>query len=129
MACEFANMRTPSFRIDGKKALVTGASKGIGLAAAHALAQAGAHVVLSARNTAELEQARDAIASVGGSASVCPHDVTDSKAVRDAFVQHEYFDVVVNNAGTNRPSLLSEMEDEDLDAVLELNVKAAFYVS
>lgn len=122
-------MKTPSFRLDGKKALITGASKGIGLAAAHALAQAGAHVVLSARNLPALQQACKDIVADGGNASVWQLDVTDAQEVRDCFTEHEFFDVVVNNAGTNRPTLLRDMIDSDLDAVIDLNVKAAFYIS
>ncbi len=60
--------KTPSFRLDGKRALVTGAGRGIGLAAAAALAGAGAHVVLAARTKAEIEEAADAIRAAGGSA-------------------------------------------------------------
>jgi len=121
-------MKTPSLRIDGKKALVTGASQGIGLAAAHALAQAGGHVVLAARNGAKLDAAMNDIVANGGSASVWQLDVTDADAVRAGMADHEYFDIIVNNAGANRPALLSDVTDEDLNTVIDLNIKAAFYV-
>ncbi len=121
-------MKTPSFRIDGKKALVTGASRGIGLAAAHALAQAGAHVVLAARDAVALEAAQRDIAASGASVSTWSVDITDAAAVRSGFEEHGYFDVVVNNAGTNRPSALADLKDEDLDAVIDLNIKAVFYI-
>ncbi|MGB6104295.1 MAG: SDR family NAD(P)-dependent oxidoreductase [Pusillimonas sp.] len=122
-------MKTPSFRIDGKKALVTGASRGIGLAAAHALAQAGGHVVLAARDGAALQAAAKSIIADGGRASIWQLDVTDADEVRAGMADHGHFDVIVNNAGTNRPALLHDLTDEDLDVVMDLNVKAAFYVS
>jgi len=121
-------MKTPSFRIDGKKALVTGASRGIGLAAAHALAQAGGHVVLASRSTVALESVMNDIVADGGLASVWQLDVTDSNAVNEGITEHGYFDIIVNNAGMNRPALLSELLDADLNEVIDLNVKAAFYV-
>lgn len=125
-------MKTPSFRLDGKRALVTGGSKGIGLAAAYALVQAGAQVVIAARNAPELIVASADIIRASGSSdtkvSHCVVDVLDSSAVDQLFQSHGVFDIVVNNAGTNRPKLIEDSSDEDLDAVIDLNVKAAFYV-
>lgn len=132
--------QTPSFRLDGRRALVTGGSKGIGLAAAAALVQAGASVTLVARNSTELIAA---CALLAGARSVTEPqnqeirhsalDVTDPRAV-SAWMAHDIathgpFDVLVNNAGMNRPSTLIEMQDADLDAVIDLNIKAAFYVA
>ncbi len=125
-------MKTPSFRLDGKRALVTGGSKGIGLAAAHALAQAGAQVCIAARSAPDLIAAcADIAGSSSQNASKITHavvDVRDSAAVDALFAQQEVFDIVVNNAGTTRTRLIDEASDEDLDTVLDLNVKAAFYV-
>lgn len=127
---------TPSFRLDGRCALVTGGSKGIGLAAAAALVQAGAHLTLVARNAAEVQAAADALEPSRQHASqrivgVCL-DVTDSGGVAALVsdqAQSQPFDVLVNNAGMNRPGLLTDLQDADLDAVLTLNVKAAIYVA
>ena len=121
--------RTPSFSLRGKRALVTGAGRGIGLAAAHALAQAGADVVLAARTREQLESACSSIKADGGTAQSWCVDVTDPVAVRAGIEQLGPFPILVNNAGTNRPALLVDTRDEDLDAVLDLNVKAAFYVA
>jgi len=121
--------RTPSSRLDGRRALVTGAGRGIGLAAAHALAQAGAVVTLAARSLDELRAAADAIATDGGKADVLVLDVTEPAAVRQAVAAAGPFQVLVNSAGTNRPALITETRDEDFDAVVDLNLKAAFYLA
>lgn len=120
---------TPSFRLDGKCALVTGAGRGIGLAAAAALAQAGAHVTLVARTKDEIEAAANEIKLSGGKASAAALDVTDIDAVR-AFVSNaEPFDVLVNNAGSNRPAFMIDVTVEDFDAIFKLNVRSAFFVA
>lgn len=119
----------PSFRVDGRRALVTGGSGGIGLAAAAALGRAGAHVTVAARRQAELEQVCEALRAEGIGCAPLVLDVTDSAAVDRAVAQGEPFDILVNNAGMNRPKPLVEQPDEDIDAVLDLNVKAAFYTS
>lgn len=122
-------MKTPSFRLDGRRALVTGGSRGIGQAAVFALAEAGAHVVVAARNAAEVNEVCARVRSAGGHASAWIVDVTDSQAVTQGMLEHGPFQILVNNAGMNRPTLLTEMQDSDFDAVLNLNVKAAFYVA
>src|SRR5262245_25276201 len=95
--------RTPSFRLDGKRALVTGAGRGIGLAAAAALADAGAHVTLASRTLSEIEAVAAAIRAEGRQAEALRLDVTDSDAVEKAVAAANAFDIFVNNAGTNRP--------------------------
>jgi NAD(P)-dependent dehydrogenase (short-subunit alcohol dehydrogenase family) len=121
--------KTPSMRLDAKRALVTGAGRGIGLAAAAALAQAGAHVVLAARTAAEIEAASAQVRDDGGSAEALVLDVTDLAAVRSAIDGKAPFDVLVNNAGTNRPAQFLEVTEQDYDAITNLNQRAAFFVA
>jgi NAD(P)-dependent dehydrogenase (short-subunit alcohol dehydrogenase family) len=121
--------RTPSLRLDGRRALVTGAGRGIGLAAAAALAQAGAHVVLVARTAAEIEAVAAQISDEGGSAESLVLDVTDLAAVRVASDTQPPFDVLVNNAGTNRPASFLDVTEQDYDAITTLNQRAAFFVA
>ena len=116
--------KTPSFRLDGKRAVVTGAGRGIGLAMAAALAEAGADVTLVARTAAEID---DAAIAMGGSASVL--DVSDIAAVQTFFAVRPAFHILVNNAGTNRPKPMTDVTEEDYDAVYDLNVKSAFFVA
>ena len=121
--------KTPSFRLDGKRALVTGGGRGIGLAAASALAQAGAHVTLAARTQREIEDAAQAIRARGDKAGVLQLDVTDLDAVRRAIAAAEPFDVLVNNAGINRPAPFVDVKIEDFDAIFALNVRASFFMA
>lgn len=120
---------TPSFRLDGKRALVTGAGRGIGLTAAAALADAGAHVTLAARTSSEIEEAAEAIRARGQSANALTLDVTDIDAVRAALAAQAPYQVLVNNAGMNRPALLTDVRIEDFDAIMGLNVRAAFFMA
>lgn len=121
--------RAPDFRLDGRQALVTGGSRGLGFAAAVALAQAGASVTLAARSAADLQAASDRMREAGLACDTVILDVTDSAAVTRELAQRGPFQILVNNAGMNRPKLLVDVEDQDIDAVLDLNVKAAFYVT
>jgi NAD(P)-dependent dehydrogenase (short-subunit alcohol dehydrogenase family) len=121
--------KTPSFRLDGKRALVTGGGRGIGLAAASALAEAGAHVTVAARTKAEIEAAADAIRARGEKADTLPLDVTDVEAARDAVAAAEPFQILVNNAGMNRPAYLPDVKVEDFDAIFALNVRAAYFMA
>ncbi|MBB5691267.1 SDR family oxidoreductase [Roseomonas alkaliterrae] len=121
--------RTPSFRLDGRRALVSGAGRGIGLAAAAALAEAGAHVTLLARSAGEIEAGAEAIRARGGAAAALALDVLDVAATARAIADAEPFDILVNNAGTNRPKPLTEVTEADYDAVLDLNLRAAFFLA
>ncbi|WP_159912348.1 SDR family NAD(P)-dependent oxidoreductase [Pantoea sp. 18069] len=121
--------KTPSFRVDGQRALVTGAGRGIGFAAAAALADAGAAVTLVARSEGELRSACERIRAASGSCDYLVLDVTDARAVSEQISARGPFQILVNNAGMNRPKELVQLEEEDIDAVLNLNVKAAFHVT
>lgn len=121
--------KTPSFRLDGKRALVTGGGRGIGLAAASALAAAGAHVTLAARTKAEIEDAAAAIRARGEKADALVLDVTNIDAARQALAAAEPYHVLVNNAGMNRPAYLPDVKVEDFDAIFALNVRAAFFMA
>ena len=121
--------KTPSFRLDGRRALVTGAGRGLGLAAASALADAGAHVTLAARTTKEIEEASEAIRARGQQAAPLTLDVRDVDAVKATIAAQEAFDILVNNAGTNKPAPFVDVKVEDFDYVFELNVRAAYFVA
>lgn len=118
--------QTPSLRLDGRRALVTGAGRGIGLAAAAALAAAGAEVTLVARTSAEIDAAA---AEIGNGARAATLDVSDLGAVATFFADRAPFHILVNNAGTNRPKPMWEVSEDDYDAVLDLNLKSAFFVA
>jgi NAD(P)-dependent dehydrogenase (short-subunit alcohol dehydrogenase family) len=119
---------TPSFRLDGLRALVTGASKGIGRAGAVALAEAGAEVVLAARTLPEMEETAAALVAAGHPARAFALDVTDRAAVRALVTAEGPFDVLLNNAGTNIREPFLEVRDASLDALLDLNLRAMFTV-
>jgi NAD(P)-dependent dehydrogenase (short-subunit alcohol dehydrogenase family) len=121
--------RTPSFRLDGKRALVTGASSGIGLAAAVALAEAGAHVVLAARSADKLGAAVAAMQAEGMNAEALVLDVSDVAATEDAIARAEPFDVLVNSAGVARHSPALDTTEGDFDLAMGLNLRGAFFLT
>ncbi|MBY0395171.1 MAG: SDR family oxidoreductase [Thermoleophilia bacterium] len=120
--------RTPSFRLDHRRALVAGASSGIGLAAAAALAEAGAEVTLVARREPDLAALRDAIRASGGRAEAHPLDITDLPATAAFVALHGPFDILVNAAGLARHAPATETRPEDYDAAFDLNTRAAYFL-
>ena len=121
--------RSTLFSLDGKRALVTGAGRGIGLAAAQALAAFGAHVTLVSRSGDDIAAAAAGIRVGGGSADHTALDVTDIDAVRAWVAEVPPYDVLVNNAGTNRPGPFVDVKVEDFDLVSGLNIRASFFVA
>ena len=121
--------RTPSFRLDGKRALVAGASSGIGLACATALAEYGAEVVLAARREAALAEIAGAMAGESWAARVLALDVTEIAATEAAVAEEGPFDILVNSAGLARHGPALETAEADYDAVTDLNVKAAYFLT
>ena len=114
------------FRLDGRTALVTGAGRGIGRASAIALAHAGAEVWLAARTPSDLDAAAAEINAAGGRAHVMVCDVTDAVAVNRAIAALPSLDVLVNNAGMNIPQQFVDVSEDNLDRVLNLNIRAMF---
>lgn len=121
--------RTPSFRLDGKRALVVGASSGIGQAAAVALAEAGANVTLAARSIDKLKQIGDALRGMGLMASTLAIDVQDVEATEQAIASHAPFDILVNSAGLARHGPALETTPADFDTVMGINVRGAYFVT
>ncbi|CAM3979477.1 SDR family NAD(P)-dependent oxidoreductase [Phaeobacter inhibens] len=125
--------RTPSFRLDGKRALVTGASSGIGRACAVALAEAGAHVTIAARRIEPLEALVAEMQAADMQAEVMVLDVADIAAtqagISERITQNGAFDILVNSAGLARHSPASDTTEGDFDAVIDLNIKGAYFLT
>ena len=117
----------PSFRLDGRRALVTGASSGIGQGCAVALAQAGAEVTCVARRDGPLQDTVEALRANGWKARGVACDVGDLAALEALF--DAPFDVVVNSAGLARHSKAVETTPEDFDAVMAVNLRSAYFLS
>ena len=116
--------KSPSFRLDGKNALITGAGRGIGMGASIALAESGANVTLVSRTEKELKDLTDHINSQGFKASYEVLDVNNEDEVSNFINNAEPFDILINNAGTNRPAKLIDTKIEDFDYVMSLNVRS-----
>lgn len=116
--------------VEGRVALVTGASQGIGRACALALAEGGASIALAARNEEKLAQVAEEIQSKGGQAAAFRLDVSNQDeikaAVKAAIDRFEKIDILVNNAGITHDTLLLRMKRADWDSVLQTNLTGAF---
>ena len=121
------------FLLDGKVALVTGASSGFGEHFASVLAQAGAKVVLAARRTSRIEAACESIRQAGGEAVAVTMDVTDSASVKHAFDEAEkafgLVNIIINNAGITIPKPLLDLADDDWLQVIDTNLNGVMYVT
>ncbi len=121
--------RTPSFDLTGRRALVTGASSGIGLGCAVALAEAGAYVTLAARRRDKLAELADHMAAENWMADILPLDVADVDGTAQAVAQHGPFDILVNSAGLARHSQATETTAADFDAVMNVNLRGAYFLT
>lgn len=121
--------QTPSFDLTGKRALVAGASSGIGLACATALAAHGAEVTLAARRAETLDEIAEAMAARGWAARPMALDVTDVAATRAAVADVGPFDILLNSAGLARHTPATATTEDDFDAVVDLNIKAAYFLT
>lgn len=116
--------KLPSFRLEGKKALVTGAGRGIGMGASIALAESGAEVTLVSRTEKELKEICDHVNSQGYKSSYVALDVNDDNEIKKLIENSDPFDILINNAGTNRPAKLIDTDISDFDYVMSLNVRS-----
>ncbi|MBF9056190.1 SDR family oxidoreductase [Rhodobacterales bacterium HKCCA1065] len=121
--------KTPSFRLDGKRALVTGASSGIGLAAAVALAEAGAEVTVAARSGDKLQVLVEQMATKGWVAKAMVMDVADIERTGRDIASSAPFEILVNSAGLARHGPALETTAADFDAVSSLNIKGAYFLT
>jgi NAD(P)-dependent dehydrogenase (short-subunit alcohol dehydrogenase family) len=120
---------TPSFNLTGKSALVTGASSGIGLALAAALAQAGAKVTVAARREDQLEDLVTALQAQGHSANYLVMDIANVEQTESQVEQHGPFDVLVNSAGLAIHGPAMDTQPADFDAVMNLNLRGAYFLT
>ncbi|MEM7643130.1 MAG: SDR family oxidoreductase [Pseudomonadota bacterium] len=121
--------RTPSFRLDGRRAVVPGGSRGIGLGCAVALAEAGAAVTICARGAGGVAEAVAAMTEAGFQAQGEALDVTDLDAL-DAFLdRHGPVDILCNSAGLARHTAALDTTPEDYDAVMGLNLRTAYFLA
>jgi 3-oxoacyl-[acyl-carrier protein] reductase len=119
--------------LQGRTALVTGASQGIGRACALALAGAGAKVALAARNEAKLNEVASEIAAAGGAAAVFALDISSEESIKScakaAIAHFGSIEILVNNAGITRDTLVLRMKRADWDDVLQTNLTGTFLMT
>jgi NAD(P)-dependent dehydrogenase (short-subunit alcohol dehydrogenase family) len=118
-----------AFRLDGRLALVTGASRGIGRGCALALADAGADIALMGRNRPDLEAAAGEIEATGRRAHILACDVTQLTSLHAALDRLPRIDILVNNAGANVPQAFFDVDEATFDRLFMLNLKATFFLT
>ena len=122
-------MYLQKFEIKKKTALVTGAGKGIGKASAIALAEAGADLIILSRTKSDLDKVKKQIVKLKRNCQIYVCDVSNYDEVKSVFKEIKKIDILINNAGTNRPDHFMKIKKEDMDYVVDLNIKAAFHVA
>ena len=120
---------TPSFSLSGKRALVAGASSGIGMACAVALAEHGAEVTLAARRMGALQDIAKNMTAQGWSAKVLKLDVSELAATTEAVAKNGPFDILLNSAGLARHGKAVDTHPDDFDAVMDVNVRGAYFLT
>ena len=120
---------TPSFDLNGKRALVAGASSGIGMACAVALAERGAEVTLAARRAEMLHEIAAVMAARGWAARALALDVADVAGTAEAVAAHGPYDILLNSAGMARHGKATETVPEDFDAVMGVNLRGAYFLT
>ena len=115
--------------VKNKTALVTGAGKGIGKACAIALAEAGANLIILSRTKNDLDKVEKIIKKLKRKCTSFVCDVSNYEDLKGVFQKITSLDIVVNNAGTNRPEHFTQIKKEDMDYIVDLNIKAAFHVA
>ena len=122
-------MYLQKFEIKNKTALVTGAGKGIGKASAIALAEAGADLIILSRTKSDLLKVEKTIKSLNRKCKIFVCDILDFNQVKEVFGQISNLDILINNAGTNRPEYFTKIKKQDMDYLVDLNMKAAFNIA
>ena len=120
---------TRSLRLDGKRAIVTGASSGFGAHFAQLLASAGAEVVLAARRTDKLQSLADSLRAQSAQVSAVALDVSSKDSVQACFEQTGPCDIVVNNAGVTVTRAMLDQTEDDWDIVIDTNLKGGWFVA
>ncbi len=121
--------KTPSFRLDNKKALVVGGSQGIGLACTSALAEAGAKVMMCSRNTGKIASVVAEFNALGFKVSGYKLDVSSVQEIKNFFQEFGPFNILVNSAGMARHTSAFEANDADFDRVMDVNARGAYFVA
>ena len=112
-----------------KIALITGAGKGIGKACAIALAEAGAHVIIISRTEKDLIEVQKIIRKLKRKCTYFVCDVTNIDEIKKIFTKISKLDILINNAGTNRPEFFTKIKRKDMSEVVDLNIKASFDIA